>query len=242
MSILEQHNQLTRTKIEAMSPGQEARLATIFGDDWERVGNPGQRKEFGRQFKAAVSNKVYADIQWVRIENSGRYDFYRKLSMAKALNQKLQNANTMEMKMKVKVSVTILLLLCSALSHAGEHTNRKDDFTGETKKVFVTTKEEAASNRAVYVISGYNSKKNTVGFAVQPLSGSTSCDKKYLLLKDSNGEIHKLDADEEGLNKCMVYSLDADLVKKPFRVRIPMHSGADLDIDVDTTSLDLSKL
>lgn len=79
MSILEQHDQLTRTKIAAMSPGQEGGLATIFGDDWERVGAPGQRKEFGRQFKAAVSNKVYEDIEWVRIENSGRYDVYRKL-------------------------------------------------------------------------------------------------------------------------------------------------------------------
>ncbi|MBN2864829.1 MAG: hypothetical protein JXK16_02365 [Thiotrichales bacterium] len=144
--------------------------------------------------------------------------------------------------MKVKFSVTILLLLCSALSYAGQHYNEKDDFTGETKKGFITTEKEAVSNRAIYYIGNYNFKRNTVAFIVQPLSGATECNKKHLLLKDSNGEIHKLDADENGLNKCVVYSLDADLVKKPFRVRIPMHSGADLDIDVDTSSLDLSKL
>lgn len=162
--------------------------------------------------------------------------------MSKALDQKFLHANLMEINMKIKASVAILLLLCSALSHAGEHFSKKDDFTGETNKGFVTTEKEAASNRAIYLISNYDSKRNTVGFLVQPLSGATECNKKYLLLKDSNGEIHKIDADEKGLNKCVVYSLDANLVKKPFRVRIPMHSGSDLDIDVDTTSLDLSKL
>lgn len=144
--------------------------------------------------------------------------------------------------MKRKVAFMFSLLLCTTLSLAGEHFNNKDDFTGETKKGFVTTEQEAASNRAVYLITNYNPKINTVGFAVQPLSGSTECNNKYLLLKDSSGVIHKLDAKENGLNKCLVFNLDADLVKKPFRVRIPMHSGADLDIDVDTTSLDLSKL
>jgi hypothetical protein len=43
-------------------------------------------------------------------------------------------------------------------------------------------------------------------------------------------------------NVCQVVELDADIVKKPFRVRIPMYSGVDLDIDIDTTSLDLLKL
>ncbi|MBN2864830.1 MAG: hypothetical protein JXK16_02370 [Thiotrichales bacterium] len=79
MSILEQHDELTGMKIAAMAHGQEAGLAIIFGDDWEQVGSPGQRKEFGRQFKAAVSKRIYKEIEWVRIENSGRYDVYRKL-------------------------------------------------------------------------------------------------------------------------------------------------------------------
>lgn len=144
--------------------------------------------------------------------------------------------------MKAKASVTIVLFLCSALSNAGEHFSTKDDFTGDINKGFVTTDKEAASNRAIYLIANYDAKRNTVGFVVKPLSGATSCDKKYLLLKDSNGKIHKIDADEKGPDTCIVNSIDVDLVKKPFRVRIPMHSGRDLDIDVDTTTLDLSKL
>ena len=79
MGLLEQHDLLLRKKIAAMPQGKEAGLASIFGGDWEQIGSPGQRKEFGRLFKAAVSKKTYPEIEWVRIENSGRYDVYRKL-------------------------------------------------------------------------------------------------------------------------------------------------------------------
>ncbi len=79
MNLLEKHDQLLREKIAAMQQGTEAGLVAIFGDDWEIIGNSGQRKEFGRLFKAAVSNHTYLEIQWVRIENSGRYDVYQKL-------------------------------------------------------------------------------------------------------------------------------------------------------------------
>lgn len=79
MSLLKQHDELIREKIAAMHKGQEPGLAVIFGNDWRSVGGPGQRKEFGRQFKAAVSNKAFPEIEWVRIKNSGRYDVYRKM-------------------------------------------------------------------------------------------------------------------------------------------------------------------
>ncbi len=79
MNLLEEHNQLLREKITAMQQGSEAGLAEIFDNDWEAIGTSGQRKELGRLFKAAVSNKEYPEIQWVRIENSGRFDVYRKL-------------------------------------------------------------------------------------------------------------------------------------------------------------------
>ena len=79
MGLLEQHDLLLRKKIAAMPQGKEAGRASLFGDDWELIGSPCQRKEFGRLFKAAVSKKTYPEIEWVRIENSGRYDVYRKL-------------------------------------------------------------------------------------------------------------------------------------------------------------------
>lgn len=142
----------------------------------------------------------------------------------------------------MQFKIATLLLLCSPLLHAGEHYEKFDDFTGETKKGFITTDREAKYNRAYYLIGEYNKNRNTVTFIVQAISGATSCNKQYLLLKDNAGVLHKLDADEKGFNKCIVFNLDADLVRKPFKVRIPMHSGANLDIDVDTTALDLSKL
>ena len=79
MGLLEQHDLLLRKKIAAMPQGKEAGLATIFGEDWAQIGSSGQRKEFGRLFKAAVLTKSYTEIEWVRIENSGRHDVYRKL-------------------------------------------------------------------------------------------------------------------------------------------------------------------
>ncbi len=79
MTLLDQHDQLLRQKIAAIPQGKEVGLAAIFGNDWEKIGTSGQRKEFGRLFKAAVSKKTYPDLVWVRIENSGRFDVYKKL-------------------------------------------------------------------------------------------------------------------------------------------------------------------
>lgn len=135
-----------------------------------------------------------------------------------------------------------LICLCASLSHAGEHYSKFDEFTGKTNKGFVTTEKEAQANRALYVINNFNKNKNTVSLTVQPLSGATSCDKKYLLLKDSAGVVHKIDATERGMDTCIVFEIDVNLVDKPFKVRIPMHSRADLDIEVDTSNMDLSRL
>ncbi len=146
------------------------------------------------------------------------------------------------MRTYMKYKLAVSFFFCSSLLHAGEHFSKFDDFTGETNKGFVTTEREAEYNRAIYLISNYEKSRNTVSLIVKPLSGATSCNKKYLLLKDSAGVIHKLDANEKGFDTCIVLSVDADLVKKPFKVRIPMHSGADLDIEIDTTTLDLSRL
>jgi hypothetical protein len=121
------------------------------------------------------------------------------------------------------------------------HFNDRDDFTGEIHRGFYSTDREKASNRASYLISHYDKDRNMVTFVVMPNSGATACDKKYLLLKDSTGVIHKLDADQSGVDGCAVL-VDANLVRKPFKVRIPMWGGGVLDIVVDTTALDLSKL
>lgn len=79
MNLLETHEQHLREKIAAMQKGTEAGLVAIFGDDWEFIGTSGVKRELGRLFKDAVSKNKFPEIQWVRIENSGRYDVYRKL-------------------------------------------------------------------------------------------------------------------------------------------------------------------
>ena len=78
MNPLDKHK-LTLEKVAAMQSGTEAGLATIFGGDWDLIGSSGEKRSFGRKFKATVKKNEIANIEWVRIENSGRYDVYRKL-------------------------------------------------------------------------------------------------------------------------------------------------------------------
>lgn len=76
--IFTSHSNLIDQKIEAMQIGSEGGLAKIFGEDWNSIGTIGERRHFGKKFKAAVKANVIAKLEWVRIENSGRFDVYRR--------------------------------------------------------------------------------------------------------------------------------------------------------------------
>ena len=142
----------------------------------------------------------------------------------------------------MKYLLLIVFLLNFNIVQAGRHLIKKDDFTGKTSNVFITDEEEMLANKAFYMILDYREKYNKVTLAAGPIQGSTNCDLRPLLLKDSSGEIHELITIEQGTKSCFARSVDANLVLKPFRVRIPMYSGSDLDIDIDTTNLDLKSL
>lgn len=79
MNLLELHYQLIQRKIALLHQGTEAGLVAILGDDWEKIGSSGERKQFGRLFKAAVLKNQISSLEWIRIENSGRFDVYRKV-------------------------------------------------------------------------------------------------------------------------------------------------------------------
>lgn len=78
MNLLEVHDATLRIKLTSLPVGTEFGLSKLFGTDWAGTGTPGQRREFGRLFKEAIRNGAYPAIEWIRIENSGRYDVYRK--------------------------------------------------------------------------------------------------------------------------------------------------------------------
>ena len=61
-----------------MPLGLEAGLVEIFGEDWESIGTIGMRRDFGKKFKASVKGDFIKELEWVRIENSGRFDVYRR--------------------------------------------------------------------------------------------------------------------------------------------------------------------
>ena len=77
--MIELHRALIERKIEALNSGQQCGLKEMFGVDWDTIGSPGERKDFGRLFKQAVQNGSIKGVSWVRIENSGRFDVYEKL-------------------------------------------------------------------------------------------------------------------------------------------------------------------
>ena len=58
MNILTKNTNLINQKIAAMPIGSEAGLAKIFGEDWEPIGSIGERRDFGKKFKAAVNLKT----------------------------------------------------------------------------------------------------------------------------------------------------------------------------------------
>ena len=78
MDILSRNSELITQKIAAIPIGAECGLAQIFGEDWTSIGTIGERRDFGKKFKAAVKAKTITELEWVRIENSGRYDVYKK--------------------------------------------------------------------------------------------------------------------------------------------------------------------
>ena len=78
MDILNRYSELIAQKIAAMPIGAEYGLAQIFGEDWASIGTIGERRDFGKKFKAAVKAQTITEVERIRIENSGRYDVYRR--------------------------------------------------------------------------------------------------------------------------------------------------------------------
>lgn len=78
MDILNRYSELIAQKIAAMPIGAEYGLAQIFGEDWASIGTIGERRDFGKKFKAAVKAQTITEVEWIRIENFGCYDVYRR--------------------------------------------------------------------------------------------------------------------------------------------------------------------
>lgn len=67
------------SKIDALPIGFEGGLAEIYGDEWSALGTPGRRREYGKQFKAAVIANQIPCLEWTGIANAGRHDLYHKI-------------------------------------------------------------------------------------------------------------------------------------------------------------------
>ena len=66
-------------KIDELPIGFEGGLAAMCGDEWGSIGEPWERREFGKQFKDLVITGKLPCLEWVEIAVSGRHDVYRKI-------------------------------------------------------------------------------------------------------------------------------------------------------------------
>ena len=78
-NLLDKHRVLLAKRLALWPAGHKAGLVEIFGEDWDIIGSSGEKKNFGRQFKAAVKDSRIPNVSWCGIENSGRYDAYLKI-------------------------------------------------------------------------------------------------------------------------------------------------------------------
>ena len=79
MNLFEQWGHELFERIDGLPIGYEGGIAEIYGEDWSSTGSIGQRRDFGRQFKAAVQSGQISCLEWIGIANSGRHDLYRKI-------------------------------------------------------------------------------------------------------------------------------------------------------------------
>jgi len=77
--MIERNRKLIERNIQELQSGKQCGLKELFGEDWAKIGTPGECKNFGKLFKKAVKSGEVRGLQWVRIENAGRFDVYEKL-------------------------------------------------------------------------------------------------------------------------------------------------------------------
>ncbi len=136
----------------------------------------------------------------------------------------------------------IFALALSIVAHAGEHNESVDKFDGTVTRVFRTTIQEfrEAGGQTSMQLSDFDENTQTFQLAIGS-ERPTRCDQNYLELKTADGTIHRLDAKEIRLRFCFV-RVRADYVKRNFTVRIPMFSGENVILRMDTSTLDPFRL
>ena len=127
-----------------------------------------------------------------------------------------------------------LIALSMGLAHAGEMRTDTDTFTGEVDTYFI-----GSTNGGSYIVSRLDS--GSAMLTVRARDGITDCTRYPLLMKTSDSKIHQLNATEIRSRSCHIL-ISHQLLKGGVIVRIPMYNKTDIDLTVDTASMDWASM
>jgi hypothetical protein len=69
------------TRVSALPKGETFSLRKLFGgrDEFEKYGSAGRRKALGRQFRSAVENGEFQEIEYLHHNQSPAEHWYRRV-------------------------------------------------------------------------------------------------------------------------------------------------------------------
>jgi hypothetical protein len=70
--------QLTKVKINALKSGEEFELKDLIGDDWDQIGDHGDKNRAGKRFKRLVDESYISNVKFRRTKPNN-HALYEKL-------------------------------------------------------------------------------------------------------------------------------------------------------------------
>lgn len=78
MPTLSNYQAVLVEKSNTLEAGTEFSLAELFGEKWAEVEGQGAKRKMGSEFRQAVDQRKFPQIEFLRIATSGRHNVFRK--------------------------------------------------------------------------------------------------------------------------------------------------------------------
>ena len=75
--MTDEHRTHIRNRIGNLAEGDEVRLADLFGDEWEAVGDDTAKREMGKQFLDEVQCGLFPNLRFVRKDSANHAIYVR---------------------------------------------------------------------------------------------------------------------------------------------------------------------
>ena len=125
-----------------------------------------------------------------------------------------------------------LIALSFGFAHAGEMRTTVDNFTGETRTMFMSR-----HSGMVVLISKWSDQEASIMAGITKTGTITHCNAIPMLMKTKNGQIHRLETIELR-NKACQATVPYELIRDGFYLRVPLYNKPAADAEVNTDSMD----